>query len=133
MIGSALLQVLQFIGMKGQDSYAIQLTGSLQPEERKGIVPRMREAQIEKMFYHLVRKHGGMAVKLAPTTAGVPDRLVLWPGGRVHLVELKTDGGPVRAIQQVWHRRAAALGTHVHLVRGADGVRAYVDKNGTRS
>lgn len=93
----------------------------------------MREAQLEKMFYHLVRKHGGMAVKLAPTTAGVPDRLVLWPGGRVHLVELKTDDGPVRPIQKVWRSRAADLGTHVHLLRGADGVRAYVEQNGAIS
>ena len=84
------------------------------------------EAQLEKMLHDGVRQHGGMSMKLAPTTAGMPDRIVLWPGGRIDLVELKTDRGSVRRIQEVQHHRFAKLGTYVQLVRGESGVREYL-------
>lgn len=93
----------------------------------------MIEAQLETLLRHQVLKHGGLSFKLAPTTAGMPDRMVLWPGGVIHLVELKTDTGPLRRVQEVWHGKALALGTTVQVVRGASGVHAYVEENGVLS
>lgn len=63
-----------------------------------------------------------MCLKLAPTVRGVPDRLVLLPGGRVFLVELKTDTGRLSPAQAEWHRRAAELGVVVTLLAGADEI-----------
>lgn len=88
--------------------------------------PYRSEAQLEKMLHDGVRHLGGMSMKLAPTTAGMPDRLVLWPGGRIDLVELKTDKGSVRRIQEIQHHRIAKLGTYVQLVRGESGIRSYL-------
>lgn len=88
--------------------------------------PRFSEARLEGDFRDGVLRAGGISVKLAPTAAGTPDRLVLWPGGRIELVELKTDSGPLRKIQEVWHRRAAALGVDVRVVRGRSGVEDYL-------
>lgn len=67
-------------------------------------------------------------MKIAPVMAGAPDRLVLLPGGRVYLVETKTERGSLRPIQRVWHDRAAALGTEVVVLHGAGQVRAWLQE-----
>lgn len=80
------------------------------------------EAGLEAFFRKRVRLVGGYTVKLAPTEKGMPDRLVVMPGGRMYLVELKTATGAVSPAQRVWHDRMAAKGVHVHVVTGKDGV-----------
>ena len=53
----------------------------------------MRESIVEKKFAAEVKKRGGLAVKfVSPGFNGVPDRLVLFPGGRMAFVELKAPG-----------------------------------------
>lgn len=64
-----------------------------------------RESALESFFRQRVRLLNGYTVKLAPMEAGVPDRLVIFPGGRIFLVELKTENGSVSAVQKVWHDR----------------------------
>lgn len=80
------------------------------------------EASLEAYFNRQVRLRGGIADKIAPTRKGLPDRLVLLPGGRVYLVELKAYDGRVSAAQALYHERAAALGTRVQLLVGRAGV-----------
>lgn len=81
------------------------------------------EAKLEAFFRKRVQLLGGYTIKLAPTEAGVPDRLVLMPGGRMYLVELKTDTGPLRPIQQHWHNMLLErTGVKVWIVRGQEGV-----------
>jgi hypothetical protein len=63
-----------------------------------------------------------MLIKLMPTVAGIPDRLVMLPGGVSHFVELKAEGGRLRPIQRHWHGRAAALGHHVTVLTGPDEI-----------
>lgn len=46
----------------------------------------MRESVVEKKLAAEVKKRGGLAVKfVSPGFNGVPDRLVLFPGGRMAL------------------------------------------------
>lgn len=80
--------------------------------------PPELERDLEAFFYKKVRGVGGMVLKLAPTTAGAPDRLALLPGSGLFLVELKTSRGDLRPIQRLWHSRAGALGTRVYVLRG---------------
>lgn len=61
---------------------------------------------------------GGETYKIAPLHAGNPDRLVMLPGGRMFLVELKAEGGALSPIQILWHERAAQLGTTVVVLTG---------------
>lgn len=87
-----------------------------------------RESQLEARFRKKVSTDlGGASYKLAPIDAGIPDRLVLLPGGRVELVELKTETGKLRRVQEVWHRRAAALGTPVTVLAGREAIDAWVE------
>lgn len=88
---------------------------------------RELEAALEAHFNRTVRLNlGGRAVKLAPTEKGLPDRLVLLPGGQVYLVELKTTTGRLSAAQDLWHERAAQLGTRVQVLVGRQGIDAWV-------
>lgn len=61
----------------------------------------MTERQIEERMGREVRKRGGMFLKfLSPGLAGVPDRIIITPGGRVVFVELKTIVGRLSRIQE---------------------------------
>lgn len=86
------------------------------------------EARLEAHFYNRVRLAGGLAVKLCPNVAGLPDRLVLFPGGRVYFVELKTERGSLRTIQKVLHRRLAELGSPCFVLYGLDEVNAWIGR-----
>ena len=90
------------------------------------------EAQLETLFRMRVRQVlGGMVVKMMPTVAGVPDRLVLLPAQpgwmpRLELVELKTVKGKLSPIQVEWHKRAATLGVRVTVLHGLPEIDAWV-------
>ena len=84
--------------------------------------PTELESSLEAFFRKRVKLLGGQAIKLAPHEGGIPDRLVIMPGGHMFLVELKSDGGTVSPIQAVWHGRIEKLGVAVHVVRGRAGV-----------
>lgn len=93
---------------------------------RPGPTRRELEASLEAYFYNQVRLRGGMVEKLISTRRGIPDRLVLLPGGHVFLVELKAWGGRTSAIQEAWHARAAELGTRVVVLEGRDAIDAWL-------
>jgi len=53
----------------------------------------MYEAAFERYVVGKVREAGGRAFKwTSPGTTGVPDRICVFPGGRIFFVELKRPG-----------------------------------------
>lgn len=53
----------------------------------------MKEKQIEQKLVRMAAAKGGVALKfVSPGCDGVPDRLVLFPGGKTGFVELKAPG-----------------------------------------
>ena len=51
----------------------------------------MREKIIEEKLTKAVKQNGGVCWKFtSPGTAGVPDRIVLMPGGRIAFVDRKS-------------------------------------------
>lgn len=70
------------------------------------------EAAIEKYLDDEVTRRGGMTIKLTPEgRRGIPDRLVLLPGGVVLFVELKRPrGGVVAKLQKMWQSALTRLG-----------------------
>ena len=69
------------------------------------------EAKIEARLVARARSAGGEALKWSsPSNRGVPDRIVLLPGGRIVFVELKAPGRVPGAQQQAWLDRLAELG-----------------------
>ena len=84
----------------------------------------MAEKDIERFLVNGVKKLGGVAYKfVSPGNAGVPDRLIVMPGGRVYFVELKTDAGYATVLQKRQMNRLLRLGCNVNLVRGLDGIK----------
>ena len=70
---------------------------------------------------------GGEAFKwVSPGNDGVPDRIVMLPGGRLIFVELKADRGRLEPIQKVQIRRIEKLGQEVRVVRGMDGLEGFL-------
>ena len=86
----------------------------------------MRERDIEAALVNEVRKHGGRAYKfVSPGNDGVPDRLVVMPGGVVIFVELKSDTGRLGPQQKVQLKRLEEMGQDVRVVKGPDGLQMF--------
>ena len=89
----------------------------------------MTEKDIERFLVNGVKKQGGVAYKfVSPGNAGVPDRLIIMPGGRVYFVELKTDTGQATTLQKRQMERLQRLGCRVNLTYGLDGVKDLLDR-----
>ena len=86
----------------------------------------MLEKDIEKLFRDEIKKAGGKAYKFtSPGNDGVPDRIVMLPGGRIVFVELKTDTGKLSRLQELQCRQIAELGQTVRVLRGLAEVRDF--------
>ena len=71
----------------------------------------MKESEIEARLVRGVKALGGVAYKfVSPGNVGVPDRLVVLPGGRVIFVELKAEGGRLSPMQRQQLARLRRLG-----------------------
>lgn len=61
------------------------------------------EREIERKLKEMVAKHGGHCLKwVCPGWSGVPDRILLLPGGHVMFVETKRPKGGRRSPMQEW-------------------------------
>lgn len=74
----------------------------------------MREASVEARLRKMVERAGGKCLKwTCPGHTGVPDRIILMPGGRVYFAELKALGKKERARQEYVQDRLRKLGFKV--------------------
>ena len=81
----------------------------------------MREKLIDTKLRAAVKRAGGMYIKLCTTyIAGLPDRLILLPGGRVVFAELKTTGKKPAPIQKLIINKLIGLGFTVFVVDSED-------------
>ena len=77
----------------------------------------MNEKFIEQKLVTAVKGRGGIAPKfVSPGFAGMPDRLVLLPGGVFAFAELKAPGKKPRALQMARHRMLKELGFRVYVI-----------------
>lgn len=90
------------------------------------------EASIERDLKNAVEGAGGLYLKLNPQgCVGVPDRLVLLPGGIVRFVELKRPkGGRIAALQHWWRERLVQLGLRHDFVRDRAGIDDFMSSCG---
>lgn len=89
----------------------------------------MRESKIEEKLRIEAKKRGGWAVKfVSPGLDGVPDRLVLFPGGRVAFVEVKAPGKKMRSLQERRRKQLEALGFRVYCLDAMEQIGGILDE-----
>jgi len=87
----------------------------------------MRETTIEKKLKTEVEKHGGKAYKfVSPGMSGVPDRIVLFPGGRLFFVELKAPSKNLEPLQVKRKKELEQLGFKVFKIDTFAGVNDFL-------
>lgn len=89
----------------------------------------MRESAIEVRLAREVKKLGGLCYKFtSPGSPGVPDRIVILPGGRVVFVELKTEIGRLARIQRWQIEELKKRGAEVRVLKGLDQVLDFLEE-----
>ena len=77
----------------------------------------MLEKTLERKLVEVVKAMGGISPKfVSPGFDGMPDRLVLLPGGRLAFVELKAMGCKPRPLQISRHGMLRRLGFKVYVL-----------------
>lgn len=89
----------------------------------------MNEKTIERVLREKVKGLGGLAIKsFSPWFTGLPDRIVLMPGGRLWFVELKAPGKKPKPRQVIVHAMLRKLGFSVEVIDTTDGVSDFVNR-----
>ena len=88
----------------------------------------MREKEIEQKFTLMVKQAGGLALKfVSPGMSGMPDRIVLLPGGHMAFVEVKAPGKVPRPLQEARHRMLRKLGFKVYVLDNVGQIGGILD------
>ena len=88
----------------------------------------MREKTIEQKLIAETKAIGGIAPKLvSPGFDGMPDRMVLLPGGRIGFVEVKAPGKVPRPLQVARHRLLQELGFLVFVLDAPEQIGGILD------
>ena len=77
----------------------------------------MNEKEVEQRLVAAVKAAGGWCPKfISPGTDGMPDRIILMPGGHIAFVEVKAPGKKPRKLQIRRHIRLRNLGFQVFVL-----------------
>ena len=89
----------------------------------------MREKDLERKLVNAAKAVGGLAPKFtAPGMAGMPDRLILLPNGRLAFVEVKAPGMQLRPLQGYRKRQLEALGFLVYCIDDPKQIGGVLDE-----
>ena len=92
----------------------------------------MREKTLEHKLAEAVKAMGGIAPKfVSPGFAGMPDRLVLLPGGKCGFVEVKRRGEKPRPLQEIRHGMLRRLGFKVYVLDDAGQIEEVLNEIST--
>lgn len=88
---------------------------------------KIGEKLLERKLREAVKKRGGKALKfVSPGNNGVPDRLVLFPSGKMCFVEVKSTGIKPTPIQKLVHKEFRDLGYHVWVIDSTEGLALFL-------
>lgn len=94
------------------------------------------EKSIENGLRKAVEAEGGLCLKwVCPGHRGVPDRMILLPGGIIAFVELKRPGAKVKAggLQEWWREKIQSFGFPCYEISTAEHVKNLVSYLSTQS
>lgn len=85
----------------------------------------MLEISIEKALVDRVKELGGLCYKLTGYK-GIPDRLVLLPGGKIFFVELKRIKGKCSPAQMLVHAKIRSMKISVFVINSQEKLDKYI-------
>lgn len=92
----------------------------------------MREKQIEQKLVLEVKRRGGICPKfVSPGFDGMPDRIILLPGGRLGFAEVKAPGRKPRPMQEARHGLLRRLGFRVYVLDNAGQIEEILKEIGS--
>ena len=87
----------------------------------------MEEQKIERRLKKEIELIGGKALKfVSPGVSGVPDRIVLLPGGKVIFIELKAPGKILNPIQAFRRKEFNKLGFETKVIDSIESVLQFI-------
>ena len=93
--------------------------------------PGLREKQVEQALAKAAKQRGGIALKfVSPAFDGMPDRLVLMPGGHIGFVEVKAPGKKPHPLQVSRHGLLRRLGFKVYVLDSPADIAGMLDEIG---
>lgn len=85
------------------------------------------EKKIEARLREEIKSRGGLALKLlSQYHRGLPDRIVLLPGGRIYFIELKSTGEKPGLLQRKAHELLQSLGFQVGVIDSTEGLQRFL-------
>lgn len=89
----------------------------------------MKEKYTEQKLVTAVKKLGGICPKFtSPGLDGVPDRLVLLPGGKMAFIELKAPGEKMRPLQVRRMKQLERIGFRVYCIDNTTQIGGILDE-----
>ena len=89
---------------------------------------RQSESQVERWLGKRLRDLGCLYCKfVSPGNDGMPDRLIIMPGGRILFLELKTTTGRLCARQRYQIGRLLRWGCTARVAYGRGGAEQFLD------
>lgn len=88
-----------------------------------------KEKATERYLNQEVKKRRGMSIKLLSMLYnGLPDRMVLMPGGKIFFAEIKSEGRKTTMIQNHVHAQLRKLGFHVYIIDTKEQVEQVIQR-----
>lgn len=89
----------------------------------------MKEKKIEQNLALMVKRRGGICPKfVSPGFDGMPDRIVMFPKGRLAFVEVKAPGKEPRPLQVQRHKLLRTLGFRVYVLDDEKQIGGILDE-----
>lgn len=92
-----------------------------------------RERDVERKLKREVEKTGGVCWKFISSVSGVPDRLCLFPFGKLVFVELKRHGAKPRPLQIRQIDKIRKLGFRVEVIDSEQGIQELIGSIGAKN
>lgn len=87
----------------------------------------MLEKDVESWVSKKIVAMGGISLKfVSPGNSGVPDRIYIFPEGRIYFVELKRERGRLRSLQKWQRERFLKMGCQVYVVEGPESAKKFI-------
>jgi hypothetical protein len=87
----------------------------------------MNEKVFEKKLRERIKRLGGIAVKFSsPFYTGMPDRIIMVPGGSIWFVELKSPGRTLSPRQRIVATELFKLGHRVRVIDSSESLENFL-------